>query len=271
MTAVKTLALVLLALVLAVPATSASVMYEPSYYTDAYLNMSDGPYDEAGNLTDGNAKPWYLSPVVDKLYGGVPNAKQQLDFENTIYARVKETYALSGVPIELTNSVNDPVAHALSVVSGTYSPANSDAVGITTVGGSGFSFIDGLKYAKSIDQLEWAVAHNVAHELMHAFGAGHHDTTGNYLDAAVTSWETLVNPNAVFSPDAVQDLQGRNFRQYQGAYASYGGSLWGGQQIAAAADGTLMAAPVPEPAVVGLWVVGGAGLVLVRRRSRRAA
>jgi hypothetical protein len=42
------------------------------------------------------------------------------------------------------------------------------------VGGNGFSFIDKLSYATTPDQLAWAVAHNVAHELMHSFGVAIH-------------------------------------------------------------------------------------------------
>ncbi len=214
------------------------------YYTDAYLNMSDTGYADAASLTAGNAHPWYTSPVVDQFYGGEPNAQQQADFERTVAIRVMDTYRKSGLDLQLTNNPNDPVPHTLSVVSGTSSPLNPSAVGITNIGGSGFTFIDGLKYANTLDQLEWAVAHNVAHELMHAFGGGHHDTTGQYLDAAVTNWDTLINPNATFSPDAVAELRTKDFRDPNGLYASYWGSF-GNEEIRARPTGMATQSTAP--------------------------
>lgn len=253
------------------------------YFTDAYFNMSDGPYADAAMLTDGNARPWYLSPVVQQLYGGVPTAAQQADFRRDIAIRTLQTYRNSGVNLSLTDNPNDPVPHTLSIVSGTSNPQNPDAVGISTIGGNGFTFIDGLKYARSIDELKWAVAHNVAHELMHAFGGGHHDASGQYLDAAVTRWETLVDPNARFSPAAVDELRSLDFRNPYGAYATYYGGYFGsGLSLLAGHDGdchcadccdgavrvTSLVAPVPEPTTLALW--GGViGLVSIRGVRRR--
>ncbi|KAJ3050522.1 hypothetical protein HK102_012284, partial [Quaeritorhiza haematococci] len=77
-----------------------------------------------------------------------------------------------------------------------------------TVGDARPCFIDKLNYASNPDQLSWAVAHNVAHELMHAFGvADHPDQTGKYLDAAAADWKMLTDPNTTFSPAAVELLK----------------------------------------------------------------
>ncbi len=113
-------------------------------------------------------------------------------------------------------------------------------------------------------------AHNISHELMHDFGVGHHDTTGQYLDSGVTNWSTLINPNAVFSPAAVADLLSRNFRVPLGL--SWGGGN-GAEMIGHAPnmDVSMLASPVPEPSTIALWTVGGMLIVLARSRRRRTA
>lgn len=244
------------------------VIDEPSSYfiADSLINMGGGPYDSQNTLTTGNPQPWWYSPAVDRFYGGVPNAQQIWQFSDAVITRVQKTFALSGVPLTLTNNPNDGVPHAISVVSGTTFPGNPNAAGIADVGGSGFTFLDQFIYANNLDQLEWAVAHNVSHELMHDFGVGHHDTTGQYLDSGVTNWSTLINPNAVFSPAAVSDLLSHNFRvPLNSMWATSSGEMIGN---APDIDTSTFAAPVPEPSALALWGLGGLGLAVVRRTRR---
>jgi hypothetical protein len=102
-----------------VTASSATTTPAPA---DAFLNLGSGPYPQASSLTAGNAQPWYDSPQVDKLFGGVPTAQQQSDFSNAILQRVEQTFQLAGVPVNLTTNPNAPAAHTLSVVSNTTNP-----------------------------------------------------------------------------------------------------------------------------------------------------
>src|SRR5262249_51245370 len=148
----------------------ATVPVTSSY--DAVINLGNAPYAEADSLTTGNGQPWNTSPVVRQAFGGQPDAQQQADFTSTVVQRVEQTFQKSGLSVNLTTDPNAGASHMLSVVAGTSYTANPDAIGITDVGRNGFSFIDKLTYANSVDQLEWAVAHNVTHELMHAFGGG---------------------------------------------------------------------------------------------------
>ncbi len=278
MPVVRSLALGLLVSVTVISTASADAISSSSrYFADALINMSAGPdYAQESSLTAGGAAPWYESPVVERFYGGEPDAGERREFVATVINRVIDTYNKSGLGLTITDNPNDDVPHTLSVVSGTYSPSSPDAVGISTIGGSGFSFIDRLGYASSLDELQWAVAHNVAHELMHAFGGEHHDTTGDYLDAAVTDWNTLVDPDATFSRDAVAELMTKDFRDPYAGYAFYG--LYNGFGAGMIdADGhdhdvhaTLMAAPVPEPTTIGIWALGGLGILLHRNRRARA-
>lgn len=244
--------------------SSATAPAQSSASADGFINFGPGPYPDATSLTSGGAAAWYLSPAVEHVYGGVPNAQQQADFTNQVLKDVQQTFSLSGLSPTLTTDPGANANHTLSVVSNTaYSP-NPDAIGITNVGGNGFSFIDKLSGAQSVTELEWALAHNLAHELMHAFGvAVHHDQTGTYLDAATASWPLLTDPNTVFSPAAVQDILSHNYGR-NSATGSLGAELIDGDQ-------TILAQAVPEPATLALWGTLALGACALRRCRRAAA
>jgi hypothetical protein len=156
----------------------------------------------------------------------------------------------------------------MSIVSGASYGPNPNAIGITDVGANGFSFIDKLSYASSLPELEWAVAHNLTHEIMHAFGVGYHpDQTGNYLDAATATWSLLTSPSATLSPAAVQAIVAKNLGRNGDVSGAVGGELMidGDQEILA---------PVPEPSTIALWGLAAAALAYHGRRRalrRRAA
>jgi hypothetical protein len=221
--------------------------------------MGNAPYADATNLTSGNPQAWYNSPSVTAAFGGTPSSTQEASFVQNVLADIQHTFQISGLNISLTTDPTAPAQHMLSVVSGVSYPSNPNAIGITTVGGNGFGFIDKLAYATTPDQLAWAVAHNVSHELMHALGVGTHpDTTGTYLDAATANWSMLIDPNAKFSPDAVQLIQAA----MSGSDSSSGG-IEGAQ---------LLEAPVPEPATIAIWTISAlGGIIMVRRKSARRA
>jgi hypothetical protein len=243
----------------AAPAPAASPAPASTASYAAFVNMGSAPYANTADLTSGSPQPWYSSSAVAQVYGGTPNAQQQASFEATVLARVQQTFNLGGVPITLTGDPSQSSAHMLSVVSQSVNPAMPGAVGMTNVGGNGFDFIDNAaKAAQSVDQLEWIVAHNVAHELMLAFGVPEkNDQTGQFIDSTVANWNMMVNPNATFSPGAIHDLLNANF------LASNTGS---GSPSAQLIDG----APVPEPTTVALWVVGAAGALVVRRSRAKS-
>jgi hypothetical protein len=180
---------------------------------------------------------------------------------------------LSGLDPSITIDPSVPASHTISVVSNTANGMDSTALGMTEVGGNGFSYLD--KFASlnlSPDQLAWAVAHNVSHELMHAFGIGiHPDQTGTYLDAEAATQELLTDPNTRFSPAAVQLLSSTNFGTITG------GSTIGAEMLAANAktlgtiDGMSLESPVPEPSTVLVWGLSAAAAAFAYRRKRIAA
>jgi hypothetical protein len=229
---------------------------------DALINFGAiAPPDTS--LLDSSPRPWYNSPSVEKFFGGsLPNAQQQADFENTVLQDIQQTFNLGGLHPKLTIDPSFTADHVLSIVSGSQYTSNPDAIGITVVGGSGFGFIDKLKYADSLQDLEWAVAHNVSHELMHAFGvAVHHDQTGQFLDAATASWDLLKNPAATFSPDAINDILAHR-------YAPNGASGTAGEQSLDGDQELLAPRPVPEPATLAFWGLVGMAVVTHGQRSR---
>ncbi len=265
--------------------TSFATVSNTSPVVDAYINMSAGGFANAGSLTTGSTQPWYDSPSVISAFGGTPNSTQQANFVANVLTNVQQTFRNSGLDISLTSDTNVPAKHMLSVVSGASYPSNTGAIGITTVGGDGFSFIDKLSYAENADQLALAVAHNVSHELMHALGVGTHpDSTGDYLDAATANWSLLTDPNTKFSPEAVELIKSATSGSSLGTAVSLGlqeisnhglacscqcckfpgGAVIEGEQI--------LEAPVPEPATIAVWSFSALGAIfMMRRRSSRQA
>jgi hypothetical protein len=228
---------------------------------DAYINLGVGPYPAQSSITTGNAQPWYNSSQVAALFGGQPTAQQQQSFDNTIMQRVQQSFSQSGVSVTLTDNPNVPALHTISVVSNTTSASLPSAIGMTQVGGNGFSLINvSAPSAQTVDQLEWIVAHNISHELMLAFGVPEkYDTTGNYLDAKMASYSMMVNPNATFSPAAAQAITQ--------ALASLGGT---NSSYQLGAQG-ISESPVPEPATLAIWALAATALFVAQRtRSRRA-
>lgn len=237
---------------------------------NAFLNFGSGPYEDSATLTVGSPSPWYGSEAVTRAFGGVaPNADQRTDFVQSVVANVEHTFELSGVPLKLTDDPQADAPHTMSVVSGASYGGNPNAIGITTIGGNGFSFIDKLSYASNPDDLAWAVAHNISHELMHALGvANHPDETGDYLDAAVASWGMLTDPDARFSPSAIALMQ-----------SATSGAKVDGLGLGLLADpdhdhedfgvagAQTVGTPVPEPSTIAIWTISSllAGLSIRRR------
>ncbi len=245
----------------AVPLTSAALLApSPVPIANANLNLGTGPYPLASVITTGNSQPWYTSPQITGLFGGQPTAQQISSFDNVVLQRVEQTFQQSGVPINLTLNSTAPALHTLSLVSGTTSNTTPGVIGMTQVGGSGFSFIDQeAKSAQSLDQLQWIVAHNISHELMLAFGVGeNYDQTGNYIDARNANWSMMVSPGSAFSQGAAQALQA--------ALASNGSAALTNIQGAQLLDGK----PVPEPATLACWTLGLAAAAVLRRKPRQA-
>jgi hypothetical protein len=212
---------------------------------DGFINFGTGPYPDASSIASGNPQPWYTSPEVAALFGGTPTAAQQAAFTNAVLQLTEQAFRLSGVSVSLTTDPTVPAAHTLSVVSNSTSVPFPSAIGTTLLGGSGFSFIDlEAKDASSVGQLEQIVAHNVAHELMLAFGVPEKfDQTGNYLDATNANWAMITSPTSTFSAAASQAIN----QALQSASSSGGDS-----SLAQYTDPQA----VPEPTTIVAWGLG---------------
>jgi hypothetical protein len=244
---------------------------------DAFINFGNGRYSDADLLVSGAIRPWYESPSVSKVFGGTPSSTQQQAFTSDVLKIVSDTFARSGLHPKLTLDPTATADHTMSVVSGASFVGNSNAIGITNVGYNGFGFIDKLSYANSPEELARAVASNVSHELMHAFGVGSHpDQSGRYLDSATASWDMLTDPNATFSEEAVQDLLADKPAFNPEAARSLSAQVLTDANgdcrcTACQVLGTQLIAPaaVPEPATVALWAVGAVVSLGVQRRQSR--
>ncbi len=233
----------------------------------AFINFGNGTYSESQALTTGNPQAWYLSPTVQHAFGGTPTAAQQSSFIAEVLQTVHDSYALSGLNVSLTTDPTQNYAHTMSVVSGASYGGNAGAIGVTDVGSDGFAFIDKFGSAKNADELAKAIGHNLAHELMHAFGIGSHpDPTGTFIDGAAATWSTLTNPDLTFSPQAAQMLAAKNFLAGPGKDFTQGTLGQSGLEIFTVDTD---ASPVPEPSTMALWGLAG-GLVLLYRRRNRA-
>ena len=274
------------------PAAAIVSAVAPTHNVSAFINFGNGSYSEAQSLTTGNPQAWYQSSAVQSVFGGTPTVAQQVAFQNEVLQTVQNTYNQSGLSISLTTDPTQNYAHTMSVVAGASYPGNPGAIGITDVGNDGFSFIDKFSLAKSPDELATAIGHNVAHELMHAFGVGGHpDQTGTYLDAATANWSTLTNAQTTFSPQAVQMLSAQNFLNGPGKNFTQGAMGLTGLELLTEhhpvtchcpycdqlhtlekAEGleVTAATPVPEPTTVALWSVAAIAALVARRRHRLA-
>lgn len=239
----------------------------PATY-DAYINFNPSNLPEASSLTVGTPAAWYTSPTVQKAFGGTtPTADQQTQFLQDVKADVEKTFALAGMSPKITLDSSMHANHTLSIASGLSYGPNGSAIGITDVGASGFGFIDKLNYATDASSLAWAVAHNVSHELMHAFGLSNHpDQSGKFIDAASATWDLLTNPNTTFSPAATAALTNPTSSDL-GVYTAQTGTS---TQVLRP-DGDMEILATPEPATLAAWGSVLAGAFLYRRRSARAA
>ncbi len=243
-----------------VPGTAATVLAPTpppasAPVANANLNLGSGPYPLESTITTGNAQPWYNNSQIASFFGGQPTAQQVSSFDNVVMQRVGQTFQQSGVPITLTLNSSDPAAHTLSLVSNTASNSIPGVIGMTQVGSSGFSFIDQeAKSARSLDQLEWIVAHNISHELMLAFGVGeNYDHTGNYIDARNANWAMMVASNATFSQAAAQALQAALSSNSTGTTGVQAAQVIGPQAV-------------PEPTTVACWLAALSTAALMRRK-----
>jgi hypothetical protein len=226
----------------------------------AFINVGNGPYPLAAAITTGGAQPWYNSTQLTNLFGGQPTAQQIQSFDNAILQRVQQTFSQSGISVSLTENPNSPALHTVSLVSNTGSATLPSAIGMTQVGGNGFSFIDQIApSAHSLDQLEWIAAHNISHELMLAFGVPENfDKSGNFIDSKIADWAMMVNPNSTFSADASQAVtQALASSQNPAGFTDQ----LGAQEVNPAA--------IPEPATIATWGLAAIALAISRRRSWR--
>jgi hypothetical protein len=244
------------------PANTSASSSSPA---DAFINFGSGPFPEASNLTTGHPQSFLNSPAFTGLFGSHgPSSRDVTDFESKVLSTVQQTYNAAGLPIHLTSDPGVAAAHTMSVVSNASNPQSPGAIGITDVGNNGFSFIDKFSGASNPNQLATAIGHNVAHELMHAFGlANHPETNGPYVDAAATTYSNLADPNTDFSPAAAALLSTLNF-QATGQSITSG---TGAQKL----DGDQMlipeVSPVPEPSTIALWTLAGVAGIAYRRRK----
>ncbi len=260
-----------------VPAAAPAATIGPAA---AFINFGAAPYAEQSNLTAGSIQGWASSPVVAAAFGHAPSAAEQAAFRQAVLHDVDQTYQQSlgnahdaAPKFYVTDDPGVKAAHMMSVASGVSASGSPLAIGLSDVGTNGFSFIDQFKAALTagsgspVSNLEWAVAHNLAHELMHAFGIGTHpDQSGQYLDSPSSSWAQLTDPNFLLSPAAIKAVLAQN-----AVYTNVdGSSTYGAERARELVDTDPTTVATPEPAAILLWVAAGS-IVVARKGRRRAA
>jgi hypothetical protein len=183
---------------------------------NAYVNLAVGPYPEAALIASGHPSPWYQSAAVAGVYGRPLTWRDVNVFNARVFAFVNKTFAVSGVHVSLTMDPGVVARHTLSLVSNSTSRAYPTSIGTTDIGYNGFSFVDQeAKAARSVDDLQWIVAHNIAHELMLSFGvAERYDQTGTYVDSTNVGYDMMASPDSKFSPAAAAAINAA--LKYQG-------------------------------------------------------
>lgn len=255
----------------------------PSMY-NANINFDTGYYpDAAGLVNSGTITSWSASPSYTRFLGGNPATSQDVQaFEQDVLGKVRNIFAQSGLgQVSITANANPASAqHTISVIGGATYDGSHDILGMTYVGGSGFSYLNNFQNGMidSQDKLETALARNISHELMHAFGGGHVHDTGLWVDSATTTWNSLVSPDPnanVFSAEAANNITGLlNGTIGPNLASSASGEHVDGYMINGRhVDGQQIAAsPVPEPSTwIGFGLVGLAGIAWRSRKARQAA
>ena len=240
---------------------------------DAFLNFADGPYPAADHLASGSPGIWTASPAITDLLGRGLSDAEQADFKASVLSMVEQDFSRSGLNVDLTADAG-PAAHTLSVVSGALAESNPGAIGIADIGGDGLTFLDNFvtPAIDSIDDLETAVANNISHELMHAFGIDQHDPSGTTIDSGSVAWDLLTDKTLNFSAQAASSLASSSFQ------SRWDDRALAGLQVAHPPDchcplhGGALA--TPEPTTLILWtfaLAGGAWSGRRRRRGRSAS
>jgi hypothetical protein len=274
--------------------TNHSVLYStinyspavPRYY-NAYVNFDGLTYPDAPGLINvGAIAPWYSSPALTRFYGGhVPGIEDRQTFTQGVFEKVRQIFDSSGLQrVSLTSSPTDRAGHTISVISGASYDGSGDILGMTYTGGSGFSFLDNFQHLTidSAETLELALAKNIAHELMHAFGGDHVHGMGPSIDVAHTTWESLTSrsPESMrFSSEAAGNISA----VLDGTQSLASLGLASGERIklahrigcdctgcGASAQTVISPQPVPEPSTFLFGAVAILGAVVWHRRGRRS-
>lgn len=246
----------------------------PITHADAFLNFGTGSFSREQDLTAGDASSWFTGANVEHAFGGrQPDAAEQAEFSRKVLDEVNANFEASGIVPKITLDPNIKADHALSIVNGTAvgeDPATSTIIGLTEVGGDGFSFLNHLGTAKDSSELAVMLSRNITHELMHAFGVGSHpDQTGEYIDSAVAAPDLLTKDVARLSPEAVQRIiaADASFNDGTSAYSqSYPDGNPNHCSSCRRAAQVRAAQTVPEPTTVAFWGLAGVAVVAYRRR-----